>query len=308
MGTDIHPTAIVGKNTEIGDGCMIGPYVIIEDGAVLGGYNELNAHSYIFGSLRMGSRNRLMRGASLGGEPQSRDYKGEPTRLLVGSDNWFGENLTIHRGTVDTGETVVGDHNFLMACIHVGHDCRLGNHITMANDSKLGGHSVLQDRVTLGAGVGVHQFTRVGELVMAAALSRVIRDVLPFTIVRKDDTLFGLNRVGLRRAGYSKEESRVLHSAYKMFCQQRKPHGEVLHWMAEQPSNPLLEAWIAFLSTPSKSGYARARPSAKRGGEEEGEKSPGGHNKACDKSKRQQLTRESLPTVVKLTAAPLTRS
>ena len=274
MGTEIHPTAIVGTNVEIGDGCRIGPFVIIEDGAVLGEDNELNANSYIFGSVRMGSRNRLMRGASLGGEPQSRDYKGEPTRLRVGSDNWFGENLTVHRGSAETGEhgeTIVGDHNFLMAYIHVGHDCRLGNHITMANDSKLGGHSVLQDGVNLAAGVGVHQFVRVGELVMAAALSRVIRDALPFTTVRKDDTLFGLNRVGLRRAGYSPGDSKVLNSAYRMFCQQRKPRDEVLKWMREQPSNPLLDSWITFLSAPSKRGYARARPSIKRGGEEEEE-------------------------------------
>ena len=271
MGTKIHPTALVGKNVEIGDGCEIGPYVIIEDGAVLGVDNELNANSYIFGSVRMGDRNRLMRGASLGGEPQSIDYKGEPTKLLVGSDNWFGENLTVHRGTVASGETVVGDHNFLMAYIHVGHDCRLGNHITMANDSKLGGHSELHDRVTLGAGVGVHQYTRVGELVMAAALARVIRDALPFTVVRQDDTLFGLNRIGIRRAGHPREDSKALNSAYKMFCQQRKPRDEVLTWLQEQPGNHLLAAWIAFLSAPSKSGYARARPVRKSDGVEEDE-------------------------------------
>lgn len=271
MGTKIHPAALVGKNVEIGDGCEIGPYVIIEDGAVLGVDNELNASSYIFGSVRMGDRNRLMRGASLGGEPQSIDYKGESTKLLVGSDNWFGENLTIHRGTAATGETVVGDHNFLMATIHVGHDCRLGNHITMANDSKLGGHSELHDRVTLGAGVGVHQYTRVGELVMAAALSRLIRDALPFTLVRKDDTLFGLNRIGLRRAGYPREQSKALRSAYRMFCQHRKPLDTVLAWLKEQSGNPLLDAWIAFLSSPSKSGYARARPVRNSsGGEEDG--------------------------------------
>ncbi|MCH7479124.1 MAG: acyl-[acyl-carrier-protein]--UDP-N-acetylglucosamine O-acyltransferase, partial [SAR324 cluster bacterium] len=196
MGVKVHPTAIVGEKVEIGEGTTIGPYVIIEDGAVLGEDNELNAYSYLFGSVRMGSRNRLMRGASLGGEPQSWEYKGESTRLLVGSDNWFGENLTIHRGTVDTGETVVGDHNFLMAYIHVGHDCRLGDNIVMANDSKLGGHAVIMDGVNLGAGVGVHQRVRVGPLVLAAALARVIRDAMPFTVVRKDDTLFGINRLG----------------------------------------------------------------------------------------------------------------
>lgn len=271
MGIKTHPTALIGKKVEIGDGCQIGPYVIVEDGAVLGEDNEINAYAYVFGSVRMGSRNRLMRGASLGGEPQSRGYKGEPTRLIVGSDNWFGENLTVHRGTLETGKTVVGDHNFLMAYAHVGHDCRLGNHIVMANDSKLGGFSHLHDRVNLGAGVGVHQYTRVGELVLAAALARVIRDALPFTIVRQDDTLFGLNRIGIKRNGYSSDDAAALKKAYRMFCAQRKPLKEVLAWMEEQLPNPMLDSWIAFLKAPSKPGYARASTRGKGGGGREEE-------------------------------------
>ena len=272
MGVKVHPTAIVGEKVEIGEGTTIGPYVIIEDGAVLGEDNELNAYSYLFGSVRMGSRNRLMRGASLGGEPQSWEYKGESTRLLVGSDNWFGENLTIHRGTVDTGETVVGDHNFLMAYIHVGHDCRLGDNIVMANDSKLGGHAVIMDGVNLGAGVGVHQRVRVGRLVLAAALARVIRDAMPFTVVRKDDTLFGINRLGIRRSTYPIKETAPLEAAYQMFCVRRKPPAEFISWLKEQPPNPFLGEWIAFLTEPTKRGFARGRVPTRRhaSGEEDG--------------------------------------
>lgn len=270
MGVTIHPTAIIGKNVEIGEGCHVGPYVIIEDGAVLGQDNELNAYSYIFGSVRMGSRNRLMRGASLGGEPQSKAYRGEPTRCTIGSDNWFGENLTVHRGSMQTGETVVGDHNFLMAYAHVGHDCRVGNHVVMANDSKMGGESVLHDRVNLGAGVGVHQFARVGEMVLAAALSRVIRDALPFTIVRQDDTLYGLNRVGLRRNGFNNKDAEAVRQAYRMFCQQRKPLQEVVAWLKEQPANHLVDTWIAFMEKKSRVGYARASGGRRNVGGETG--------------------------------------
>ena len=257
MGTTIHPTALIGEHVELGDGCRIGPYVVIEDGAVLGEDNELNAFCYLTGATRLGSRNRLMRGASLGGEPQSQGYKGEPTRLIVGNDNWLGENLTIHRGTAASGETVVGDHNFLMAYTHVGHDCRLGNHIVMANDAQLGGHTTLHDRVNMGAAAGVHQHTRIGELVMVAALARVVRDVMPFTMIEGENNLLGLNRVGLRRAGYATAQSAALKTPYRMLCVQRRPVPEVLAWLRAQPANPVLEAWSAFLAGPSKRGFAR---------------------------------------------------
>ncbi len=261
MGSKIHPLAIVESDVEFGDGCVVGPFAIVESGARLGGDNEIGSGAYIFGGTEMGSRNRVMRAASLGGEPQSRAYGGEKTRLVIGDDNWFGENLTVHRGTAATGKTVLGNDNFLMANTHVGHDCRLGNEVIMANDAKLGGFAELHDGVNLGAGVGVHQYTRVGKLALAAALARVNRDTLPFTVSRQDDTLFGLNRVGIERANYRLKETETVKKAYRMFCQQRKPLQGVLQWMEAQPPDPFLETWIAFLSEPSKNGYARARTS-----------------------------------------------
>ncbi len=258
MSVEIHPTAIIGDDVEIGDGCVIGPYVVIESGVVLGRDNEVGASSYIHGSVSMGDRNRLMRAASLGGEPQSLGYKGEETKLIIGNDNWFGENLTVHRGSAATGKTIIGDNNYLMAGTHVGHDCRLGNRVIMANDSKLGGHVTVKDGANFGAGAGVHQFARVGELVMAGAMTKVLRDVVPFTVVGQDDALFGLNRIGIKRSDYSQEELDPLNTAYRMFCVKRQPLKAVQEWLREQPASPFLDAWISFLSDKSIRGYSRA--------------------------------------------------
>lgn len=273
MSVEIHPTALVGEQVELGEGCKIGPFVVVESDVVLGEGNEIGAGCYLFGGLRMGGGNRVMRSTSLGGEPQHLDYAGQPTRLIIGDDNWFGENLTIHRGSHVTGETVIGSNNYLMAATHVGHDSRLGDRIIMANDAKLGGHVTVSDGANFGAGAGVHQFARVGELVMVGALARVIRDVVPFTIVGSNEDLYGLNRVGLRRSDYPRGGTEALKSAYRMLCVKRRPIKEVIEWISSQPADPFLEVWSAFLSEKSIRGYARAARTVvkkvKRGEEKE---------------------------------------
>ena len=265
MGIDIHPTAYIGKDVQMGEGCKVGPYAVIEDGAVLGMENEISGMAYVFGFVRMGDGNRLMRGSSLGGEAQDLGYKGESTVLLVGNGNYFGENMTVHRGSQATNETIVGNNNFFMAGTHIAHDCRVGDHVIMANEAMAGGHVTLQDRANIGAGVGVHQTVRVGSMVMAAAMSRVTRDALPFTIAGKDDALFGLNRIGIRRSGLPREGIKELEEAYRMFCVRRKPKDEVLAWLEARKGNPFLEVWFEFLSSHSKRGYARVRKGARSG-------------------------------------------
>jgi len=269
MAQEIHPTAVIGNNVQLGDGCKVGPHVVIEDGAILGEENELGAGSYIFAGVRMGNGNRVMRAASLGGDPQDLGYKGEPTTLTIGDENFFGENMTIHRGSQATGETIIGNQNFFMVGTHIGHDGRVGNNVIMANEAMAGGHVTLQDRANIGAGVGIHQTVRVGRLVMAAAMSRIVRDALPFTITGKDDALFGLNRIGIRRSGLPREDAKDLEVAYRMFCVQRKPKEEVLAWLAERKGNPFLDAWHEFLEPKSKRGYARVRHGARSGGDGE---------------------------------------
>lgn len=259
MTSGIHPTALIGEGAEIGDGTTAGPYAVVEPGAVLGRGNALGPHSTIHGSVRMGDGNRVHHGASLGGAPQDLNYGGEPTRLVIGNDNWFGENVTVNRGTVATGETVIGNGNFFMAYAHVGHDCRVGDGVVMANSVPLGGAVQVQDRVTIGGNAAVHQFCRVGELVMIAGLCRVTQDILPFTLVAANNALRGLNRVGLRRAGYARDAVDPLREAYRRFCVGREPLESFLAWLGEFPQEPLLTAWRAFLSEKSSRGYARDR-------------------------------------------------
>lgn len=264
MAVMIHPTAIVDQQAVIADGCRIGAFTIVEGGARLGKDNVIGAGCYLYAALSMGDGNRLMRGACLGGEPQSLAYAGEPTRLDVGDGNWFGEYVTAHRGTVSSGKTVIGHRNYFMAYSHVGHDCRLGDHITIANSVNLAGHVQIMDRANLGGGAAVHQFARVGELAMVGGLSRVSQDVLPFTIMARDNALYGLNRVGLRRSAYPAQALSMLKAAYRRFCLERAPLDGFLAWLHEQPQNPFLDAWSRFFAAGTERGYARAaraRPS-----------------------------------------------
>ena len=263
MTVNIHPTAVVAAGAELGDGTTVGPHSVIEDGAVVGDDNELGAGCHLYGSVRMGARNRLMHGAILGGEPQDLQYKREPTLLIVGDDNWIGEFATIHRGTPATGKTEVGNHNFIMSTCHVGHDCRVGDDTVVSSGVILGGGTRLYDRVTLGGNAGVHQNCRLGELVMVGGLIRISQDVLPFTLVGEDNRLTGLNRVGLRRAGYSQESIARLKEAYRRFCIRREPLKTMVAWLEKQNGDPLLDRWREFLSVESHRGYTRDRP---RGG------------------------------------------
>ena len=246
----------------MGDGTTVGPHSVIEDGAVVGTDNELGAGCHLYGSVRMGARNRLMHGAVLGGEPQDMKYKREPTLLVVGDDNWIGEFVTFHRGTPATGKTEVGNYNFFMSSSHVGHDWRVGDNTVVSSGTKMGGGARLYDRVNLGGNVGIHQNCRVGELVMVGGLIRITQDVLPFTLVGEDNRLTGLNRVGLRRAGYSKESIALLKEAYRRFCLHREPLKAMLSWLQENEGAPLLDRWREFLSGDSRHGFIRDRPRA----------------------------------------------
>lgn len=259
MSTQIHPTAVVENGAVLGLGCTVAPLALVRAGAVLGNNNEIGPHCTVDGSVRMGSGNRLQPGASLGGVPQDLSYAGEPTLLRIGDDNWIGENVTLNRGTAASGETVVGDRNFLMANAHIGHDCRVGDDNVFANSVPLGGVVTVGNRVTLGGNAAVHQFCRIGDGVMVAGLCRVTMDVLPFTLMGDDNSLFGLNRVGLRRAGHKGNALAGLRQAFQRFAIRREPREAMLEWMADRGDDPLLQAWHAFLAADSRRGYARAR-------------------------------------------------
>jgi UDP-N-acetylglucosamine acyltransferase len=264
MGSEIHPTAIIADDVQIGEGCIVGPYTVIEAGARIGADNEIAPGCFISGAVELGNGNRLMRGASLGGEPQSLGYKGEPTRLTIGDRNWFGENVVVHRGTAATGVTVVGDDLYMMNGAHIGHDVRMGNHVVMAPAVNVGGQAEVGHRANLGAGAGIHQLTRVGELVMVGAMTRVTQDVVPFTTVAGDCELYGLNSIGIRRAEDCPNQLGALKEMYTRFCRKREPLAAFQEWLGTLPPDHFSQAWAAFLAVPSKRGYARGSTSRRR--------------------------------------------
>ena len=255
MSSKIHPTAIIDEGAQIGDDCEIGPYVVIDKGAVIGSRNKFGPGVYVMGSVTMGDGNNVLHGASIGGGPQDINFKDPDTVLIIGNDNHIGEHVTLHRGSTNR-KTVIGNSNYLMGNIHVGHDCVLGDNIVMANDSKLGGFVTVQDRVILSAAAGVHQHVRIGEMTIVGAILRVTQDILPFSMVGSNDGLNGLNRIGLKRAGCAKESVSALKEAYQRFCNKREPLGEFQQWLGAQ-DDPYLKKWADFVAPKSHRGYAR---------------------------------------------------
>ncbi len=214
----IHPTAIVNSGAELGDGVSIGPYAVIGDNVVIGAGCQIGAHAVIEGHTSLGLECKISPFALIGGPPQDLSYQGEPTRVDIGARVRIREYVTIHRGTVrGRSATVVGDDCYLMAYCHVAHDCILGHGVIMANSAHLGGHIELGDRAILGGLVAVHQFVRVGEHALVGGVSGVAKDVPPFTLASGARIyVYGLNEVGLRRSGFSRDTILSLKRAFKI--------------------------------------------------------------------------------------------
>lgn len=221
----IHPTAIVDPRAELGADVEIGPYAIVEGPVVLGDRVRIHAHGCVRGPSEIGEDTVIFSFACIGGDPQDLKYRGEPTRLVVGKRNTFRENSTANRGTTaGDGVTRIGDDNLFMANTHVAHDCVVGNRCVFANSVAIAGHVTIQDRVVLGGLAAVHQFGRIGRCAMVGGGGMAAQDVPPFTIAQGDRArLVGLNVVGLRRAGFSREVMSALKGAYRELFQAGMP-------------------------------------------------------------------------------------
>ena len=214
--TKIHPTAVIDPAAEIGRGCVIGPYVVIDAGVVLGEECHLGPHVYITGGTVLGPRNRIHAGAVLGDAPQDLKYAGAPTRLRIGADNTFRENVTVHRSNKMEADTTIGNGNLFMAGSHAGHNCEIGDLNILANGALLAGHVTLASRAFISGNCLVHQFCRVGRLAMMQGGSAISKDLPPFCVARGDNGIAGLNTVGLRRAGISAAERLALRRLFKV--------------------------------------------------------------------------------------------
>ena len=196
----IHSTAIIHPKAKVHSTVRVGPYAVIDEHVELGPECLVGPHVYITGHTTIGARNRFSAGAVIGEAPQDLKYKDEPTRLRIGDGNTFRENVTVHRSTTSGGETVVGSNNFLMAGSHVAHNCSVGSHVILANGALLGGHVTVADGALISGNAVVHQFVQVGTLALMQGGSAISKDLPPYTVARGDNTICGLNTIGLRRA------------------------------------------------------------------------------------------------------------
>src|SRR5207245_8394845 len=212
----IHRTAVIDPKAEIESDVEIGPYVVIEGPVKVKRGTGIMAHAYLTGWTEIGEDNEIHPGAVLGDAPQDKAYKGEETYLKVGDHNIIREYVQIHRGTVPGSATIVSNHNFLMATSHVGHNCKLGDQIILANGALVGGYVEVGNGVFISGNCVVHQFVRIGDYAFMRGLSGTSRDVPPYAIVDWQHTVRGVNEEGLKRAGFDQRRIRDIKKAFQV--------------------------------------------------------------------------------------------
>ncbi|MCG2634191.1 MAG: acyl-ACP--UDP-N-acetylglucosamine O-acyltransferase [Gammaproteobacteria bacterium] len=247
---EIHPTALVAESAELGAGVSIGPYSIIGSGVEVGAGCEIGAHVVIKGPTRLGQNNRIYAFASIGEDPQDKKFGGEETWLEIGNDNTIREYCTLNRGTADGGGvTRIGDGNWIMAYVHVAHDCRIGNRNTLANGASLAGHVTLHNNTVLGGFTLVHQFCAIGSYVMSAIGSGIVQDVPPYIMVAGNSAeAHGINREGLLRAGFDQERLQRVKRAYRtLFRAKLSLKDAIRQLQADYPDSADISALVTFL-------------------------------------------------------------
>jgi UDP-N-acetylglucosamine acyltransferase len=261
--TLIHSTAVVDARAELDPTVSIGPYAVIGPQVRIGAGSTIGAHCVIEGRTTLGRDNRVFQFASLGAAPQDKKYAGEPTELVIGERNTIREFCTFNLGTVqDVGRTRIGDDNWIMAYVHIAHDCQLGSQITMANNVTLAGHVQIGDWATIGGLAGVLQRMRIGEHAMVGFASHVNKDVPPFMVVDGNPlAVRGVNLVGLRRRDFSAERIAAIREVHKLLYRQGKTLEEaraaIAALGAEVPAAAAdVQAMDTFLAR-SASGIAR---------------------------------------------------
>lgn len=214
----IHPAAVVAEEAEIQDGVEIGPYSIIGPDVRIGAGTRIGSHVVIEGHTTIGERCSIFHGACLGTPSQDKKSKDiKNSCLIIGNDNLIRENVTINLGTYEGSKTVLGDRNFIMIGSHIAHDCQVGSGVVLANGSMMGGHVTVEDGAVIGGATVIHQFVRVGKFAMIGGASRVVMDIPPFSLCDgRPARFYGINAVGLRRAGYSSQDRTRIKNAYRI--------------------------------------------------------------------------------------------
>jgi len=213
----IHPTAIVDAAAELDPSVQVGPYAIIGPDVQIGPGSTVAAHAVIQGPARIGAGNRFHSFCAIGGDPQDKKYAGEKTSLEIGDNNTFREYVTVNRGTAqDVGVTRLGNDNWIMAYVHIAHDCQVGSQVVLANTVNLAGHVIVGDWVVLGGYTGVHQFCKIGDHVMTGVSTVVLQDIPTYvTVSGNSAAAHGINSEGLKRRGFAAEEIAIIRRAYR---------------------------------------------------------------------------------------------
>jgi UDP-N-acetylglucosamine acyltransferase len=255
-----HPTAIIDSQAKIACSVTVGPYSVIGGSVELGEDCEVMSHVVLGGPTKMGKGNRIFPYASIGLDPQDMKYQGEQTSLEVGDENIFREFVTVHRGTAEGGGlTSIGSHNLLMAYVHIAHDCRLGDHVIMANGASLAGHIEIGSHATVGPFCGIHQFTRIGAYSFLGAYTVVNQDILPYsrTTAPRPTEVLGVNRLGLERRGLSKEDVAELDKAFRLLCRSKLNTSQALEAVEAQGlHSEHVKALVEFIRS-SERGVAK---------------------------------------------------
>jgi UDP-N-acetylglucosamine acyltransferase len=222
MSANIHPTAIVHEGAQLHPSVSVGPYAVIGAHVSIGAGTRVGPHCVIEGHTSIGQDNQIFQFASLGAQPQDKKYAGEPTRLQIGDRNTIREFCTFNTGTSqDAGVTHIGSDNWIMAYVHIAHDCVVANHTILANNATLAGHVHVGDWVILGGLTGVHQFVKIGAHAMAGFASRVAQDVPPFMMIEGNPLeVRGFNVEGLRRRGFTAERLKAVKQMHKLLYRQ----------------------------------------------------------------------------------------
>ncbi len=248
MANTIHPTAVIGKDVQLGNGNDIGPGCVVEDGVVLGSRNTLWMNVYVGPGTTIGDENQIHMGAVIGHVPQDVTFAGTRTFTTIGSHNTIREYVTIHRGTKEATATVIGDENFFMANAHIAHNCQIGSNVILVNLASLTGYCVIEDGAFLSGMVGLHQFTRIGRLAMLSALSAVNKDVPPYMLCGgRPAVIQGLNVIGMRRAGIAAPAREEIKRAYKLLYREGLNVSHALESIERECRSAEVKHLVAFV-------------------------------------------------------------
>jgi UDP-N-acetylglucosamine acyltransferase len=250
---NVHPTAILGERITIGEGGTIGPHAIIEDDVVIGDGCRIGPGAFIGRLSEIGSDNEIGMNAQIGGDPQILGWKPVDSRVVIGSHNVIREFASIHRAKEPGAVTSIGDHCYLMGSAHVAHDCVIHDHVVLCNGALIAGHVEVGDHAFISGNCAIHQFVRVGRFVMMQGLTAVSKNIAPFTLIDRTNTVRGLNRVGLRRSGISPENRQAIKEAFREIFRSTRPVHESLAIVESSPMCDEVREMVEFIRS-SKRG------------------------------------------------------